>query len=259
MEVGDWAKAETKYEEVISLKKSVYGSKSLPAAKTVNDYAVVLAKHGRLEEALRQYEEARGIYEALLKLEKNQDLHLLASFDFGESANLFSFDMTLIDLNIASIKSKKGDYKGALVSYEKGVVGLRLYLEQERNHGSDFVETTKMTAQKRHLVSAIGRIGSLKMKLRDNKGALEAYLTLLKEVDNSSPISSKMEKAKAHVKCATIYRQMGNREDNRNAVVQLKEALQMYTQLHGTTHKDTQAIASSLRQWKEQDALSNNL
>lgn len=95
------------------------------------------------------------------------------------------------------------------------------------------------------------------MKLRDNDGALTAYLTLLKEVNKDSPPASQMEKAKAHVKCATIFRQMSNVEGNANAVAHLKQAFNMYTHLHGSGHKDTKAIASSLRQWQRMDAEMN--
>ena len=63
-----------------------------------------------------------------------------------------------------------------------------------------------------------------------------------------------MEKAKAHVKCATIFRQSGGKENNENAVAQLELALQMYTVLHGQNHKDTKAISSSLRQWQRIDS-----
>lgn len=254
-ELGDWAKAKTKYEDVIALKISVYGTNSLPVARTVNEYAVGLAKYGHMDESLYQYEVARGIYEVLLSTGKTQSLYLFLSLYSQDSSNKFSLDMTLIDLNIASIKSKKGDFNGALYSYERGVIGLRLHLAKSNQDYNEGMETSKLISQKRHLVSAIGRIGSLKMKVKDNAGALQAYLTLIKEVSNTSPTSSRTEKAKAHVKCATIYRQMGNTQDNKNAVNQLRDALQMYTQLHGSSHKDTKAIASSLQQWQEQDAL----
>ena len=92
------------------------------------------------------------------------------------------------------------------------------------------------------------------MKLRDNDGALQAYVILLKEVGNGSPTASQMEKAKAHVKCATIFRQMGSVDGNVNAIAHLRHAFHMYTLLHGVGHKDTKAIASSLRQWQRMDA-----
>jgi len=253
VEVGDWQGAYNKYESIISLKKKVHGLHSLPVAKIINDFAVVLAKQAYMDDALQRYEEARCIYEILLS-QKGQNSSLLASLNVTELLHKCAFDLTLIDLNIASIRSKKGDYEGALNYYEIGVEGLRRHLDQSLIRPEVNINT-KLVAQKRHLVSAIGRIGSIKMKLRDNIGALEAYLTLLDEVDNSSPTSLKIEKAKAHVKCATIYRQIGNRIGNESAVTQLKEALQLYSQLHGSNHKDTKAIASSLCQWLEQDEL----
>jgi hypothetical protein len=56
----------------------------------------------------------------------------------------------------------------------------------------------------KHLVAALGRIGSIKMKRGDHD--LEAYLMLVDEVDDDSPLTSHIEKAKAHIKCATIFR-----------------------------------------------------
>merc|ERR1712070_273900 len=156
----------------------------------------------------------------------------------------FSFDITLIELNIASIKSKLGNYQGALESYERGVKGLRIQIEKEKSQSEG--GGSRLAAQKRHLVSAMGRIGSMRMKLKNNAGALKAYLTLIKEVGKKSPAQSQMEKARAHVKCATIFRQTGTKENNALAISHLSQALQMYTILHGANHKDTKAIGSSL-------------
>lgn len=251
VDLGDWVEAEKKYENVISLKKTVYGTKSLPVARSIYDYAVVMAKYGQIDESLYQYEVARKIYEELLSTETTPCLSF--SVYTQDSLSKISLDITLIYLNIASIKSKKGNLKGAITSYERGVCGLRLYLEKASQGENEYIEISKLLSLKRHLVSAISRIGSLKMKERDHQGALQAYLALIKEVDCKSPTSSKMEKAKAYVKSATIYRQMGNLLANKNAVNHLIDALKMYTDLHGNTHKDTKAIALSLQKWKEQD------
>lgn len=232
---GDWEHATLKYDEVISMRQKAYGNESISVAKSMNEYAVVLAKHNRMSEALRQYETARDVYVAINKQEK------------------FSFDITLIELNIASIKSKLGNYQGALESYERGVVGLRLQIQMEMKV-NDSPENSRLAVQKRHLVSAMGRIGSMRMKLKDNSGALKAYLMLIKDVDKKSPKPSQMEKARAHVKCATIFRQTGTAENNVLAISHLSQALQMYTILHGVDHKDTRAIGSSLKQWQKTDA-----
>jgi hypothetical protein len=104
---------------------------------------------------------------------------------------------------------EKGDLAGAIKSYADGVRGLRQYeAAQEKlmaTTGSG--ETGKNTSHVKHLVAALGRIGSLKLKVGDNMGALEAYQALLAEVADESPPASKVEAAKAHIKCATIYRQ----------------------------------------------------
>ena len=103
----------------------------------------------------------------------------------------------------------------------------------------------------RHLVSALGRIGSLKLKQGEKNGALEAYASLFKEVGSSeSPVASRLKKAKAHIKCATIHRQSGERENNKHDIIHLREALNMCTDLYGAKHKDTVAVAS-LQQWME--------
>lgn len=235
----DWENATLKYDEVIQMKQQVYGNNSVSVAKTINAYAIILAKHNRMSESLRQYEAARNVYVSINTLSPPQDK--------------YSFDITLIELNIASIKSKLGNYQGALESYERGVEGLRLQIKKETDN-NDGPDNARLMAQKRHLVSAMGRIGSMRMKLKDNAGALKAYLTLIKEVDKKSPTPSQMEKARAHVKCATIFRQAGTKENNGLAITHLNHALQMYTILHGANHKDTKAIGSSLRQWQKTDA-----
>ena len=246
---GDFQAATALYENVISRKQSVHGEFSVATAKTINDYAVILAKNGRMDDALARYEKARATYEQALD-------GLPASMSWlnhGESAAKCGFDMSLINLNIASIKSKKGDIAGAINSYEIGVNGLRKYKEELELAG-DEAGKNKNSSHMRHLVSALGRIGSLKLKSGDKNGALEAYASLFKEVDNmESPMASRLEKAKAHIKCATIYRQSGERDDNKHAIIHLREALNMYTDLYGAKHKDTVAVATSLQQWMEEE------
>jgi len=246
---GDFQAATALYENVISRKQSVHGEFSVATAKTINDYAVILAKNGRMDDALARYEKARSTYEqALDGLPPS-----MSWLNHGESAAKCGFDMALINLNIASIKSKKGDVGGAINSYEIGVQGLRKYKEELELAGDD-AGKNKNSSHMRHLVSALGRIGSLKLKQGDKNGALEAYASLFKEVDNNeSPVASRLEKAKAHIKCATIYRQSGEREDNKHAIIHLREALNMYTDLYGTKHKDTVAVATSLQQWMEEE------
>jgi hypothetical protein len=97
-----------------------------------------------------------------------------------------------------------------------------------------------------------GTDGSLKLKLGDRNGALEAYAALFGEVDSNSAVPSRLEKSNAHIKCATIYRQSGERKDNKHAILDLREALNMYTELYGPKHKDTVAVATSLGQWMDE-------
>lgn len=241
IDLGEWDQAAKHFSDVISKKKAVYGEGSVSVAKTINSYAILLAKHGRMDEALANYEAARRTYEDV-------PTSLLQDPEFDIKCR---YDVTLINLNIASIRSKKGDLQGAILSYEEGVQGLRQYEAaqetlQKPNGGADLGKNTSHT---KHLVAALGRIGSLKLKIGDNSGALEAYQALLSEVDSSSPSASQIEKAKAHIKCATIYRQDDAKNSHLKSISHLREALEMYTNLFGPEHKDTLAIAASLRQW----------
>jgi len=202
-----------------------------------------------MDDALRQYEEARMTYERVAAPSVSPDS--VASVNSVDVLAKCSLDICLINLNIASIKSKKGDLPGAIAAYEEGVRGIRGYEQGYRNRLGE--PSDKMASHRRHLVSALGRIGSLKLKCGDNNGSLEAYAQLLKEVDNESPTSSQMEKAKAHIKCATIHRQGSSERDKRNAIKHLQEALTMYTYLYGENHRDTMAVSSSLRQWRAEE------
>ena len=251
---GDFQAATALYENVISRKQSVHGEYSVATAKTINDCAVILAKNGRMEDALGRYEKARKTYErALAGLPPS-----MSWLNHGESAAKCGFDMALINLNIASIKSKKGDIAGAINAYNVGVQGLRKYKEDLELAGDD-AGRNKNSSHMRHLVSALGRIGSLKLKQGDRNGALEIYVILFKEVDDKSPTVSRLEKAKAHIKCATIYRQSGEKEDNKHAINHLREALNMFIDLYGKNNKDTVAVATSLQQWEEeQNSRSEN-
>ncbi|KAL7468353.1 hypothetical protein ACHAXS_010664 [Conticribra weissflogii] len=248
---GDFQAATALYDNVINRKQSVHGEDSVATAKTINDYAVILAKNGKMDDALMRYEMARTTYERALEGLPPS----MSWLNHGESAAKCGFDIALIYLNIASIRSKKGDLEGAINSYEKGVQGLRKYKEDLEMTG-DEAGKNKNSSHMRHLVSALGRIGSLKLKQHDKNGSLEAFKALFKEVDSESPVPSKLEKAKGHIKCATIYRQSGERDDNKLAIGHLREALNMYTELYGTKHKDTVAVATSLQQWMDEEQQS---
>lgn len=241
VDLGEWDKATQCFDDVIRKKKMVYGEGNVSVAKTINSYAILLAKHGRMNEALANYEAAKATYEKVPP-------SIVQDAEFEIKCK---YDTTLINLNIASIRSKKGDLPGAIKSYADGVRGLRQYeAAQEKlvaTTGSG--ETGKNTSHVKHLVAALGRIGSLKLKVGDNAGALEAYQALLAEVADDSPSASKIEAAKAHIKCATIYRQEDGSTAHGKSISHLREALDMYTALFGPNHKDTLAIASSLRQW----------
>jgi tetratricopeptide (TPR) repeat protein len=240
VDIGDMDKAESMFEEVIAMKMSVYGEHSVPVAKTINSYAILLAKHGRMNQAMGNYEAARATYE-----QAPPPLIYDAEFEIK-----CSYDVTLITLNIASIWSKKGDLQRALACYEEGVVGLRKYDEAmlELHDGKDGGEGGKSSSHK-HMVAALGRIGSIKLKLGDEGGALDAYLRLLEEVNDDSPLASHTEKAKAHIKCATIYRQKDDADSRAKSVDHLREAFRMYKAIFGPDHKDTVAIKTSLDQW----------
>ena len=245
VDLGDLDKAQSMYEEVISMRRKVYGDGCVPVAKTINAYAILLAKHGRMNLALINYESAKRTYEAV-------PAQLIRDPDFEVKCK---YDVTLINLNIASIRSKKGDLNEAIACYEEGVRGLREYEAAQAELQKDPMASdtaVKNTAHK-HLVAALGRIGSLKLKVGDNNGALEAYMTLLHEVKDDSPAASQTEKAKAHIKCATIFRQQDGPDSHAHSVSHLREALDMYTAIFGPDHKDTAAIASSLRQWLSED------
>ena len=243
VDLGDMDKAQSMFEEVISMRKNVYGENSVPVAKTVNAYAILLAKHGRMNLALQNYEAAKLTYESV-------PVQLIKDPEFDVKCK---YDVTLINLNIASIRSKKGDLKEAISCYEEGVRGLREYEAAQAELQKDLKSSEGKNTAHKHLVAALGRIGSLKLKIGDNNGALEAYMTLLREVKEDSPSASQTEKAKAHIKCATIFRQQDGPNSHSQSIAHLREALDMYTAIFGPDHKDTSAIASSLRQWLSED------
>jgi len=245
VDIGDVRKAEAMFEEVIAMKQTVYGENSVAVAKTINSYAILLAKHGRMNDALRHYEIARATY-------SKAPPSIIVDPEFEAKC---SYDLTLITLNIASIYSKKGDLQRALRCYEDGVKGLSDYeeaTEKIREVNGAVLASTKHSSHK-HVVAALGRIGSIKVKLGDQEGALEAYMYLIDQVTDESPIASHIEKAKAHIKCATILRKRETKNDKESAVTHLKEALRMYKALYAPDHKDTVAISTTLKQWLAED------
>jgi tetratricopeptide (TPR) repeat protein len=250
VDLGEWDKAAQTFNDVISKKKAIYGEGSVSVAKTINSYAILLAKHGRMNEALANYEAAKATYDAVPPT-------LLEDAEFEIKCK---YDITLINLNIASIRSKKGDLQGAIKSYADGVRGLRQYEASQEKliETTGMGETGRNSSHVKHLVAALGRIGSLKLKLGDNMGALEAYKALLEEVTDESPQASKVEAAKAHIKCATIYRQEEGSKAHSQSISHLRAALEMYTELFGPDHKDTLAIASSLRQWLAEEPVRHS-
>ena len=248
VDIGDVRKAESMFEEVISMKQAVYGENSVQVAKTINSYAILLAKHGRVQDAMRNYEIAKTTYE-------RAPPPIIYDSEFEMKC---SYDMTLITLNMASIYSKQGNLDKALTCYMDGVKGLEVYeghlarLEESRG----WIDASQKQSAHKHMMAALGRIGSLKLKLGDNDAALEAYMSLIGTVEEDSPVASHVEKAKAHIKCATIFRQREGTENREQSVEHLREAHRMYKTLYGGQHKDTAAIESSLKQWLAEDKKS---
>lgn len=240
VDLGDYQRAESKYEEVLRLRRVVNGQMSYQVARTHNEYAAILAKQGKLDAAIMQYEEARSSLKGAASLYHSDE----DTDDFDDF-----FNTTVIDLNIASIKAKKGDISGAIKCYE--IVVNDLENSRKRKIDSGFAYEDAIFSK--HIVAAMGRIGSLKLKLGDNSGALKMFEGILKELKDShkSNNSNKLECARAHIKCATIYRQSRSSADR--AVTHLKEAFTLYTQLYGPDHRDTQALQASLRQWQQDD------
>lgn len=242
VDLGDYTRAEAKYEDVLQLRRSVNGQMSYQVARTHNEYAAILAKQGKLDEAIHQYEQAR------ISLRGAASLYSGDTDDFDDR-----FNTTVIDLNIASIKAKKGDIEGAIECYEVVVQDL----QNSRNNSNDLdAMRNEGATYSKHIVAAMSRIGSLKLKLRDNNGALEMFEGILKELlgEKDKTTAMKLETARAHIKCATIYRQA--RSSTRQAISHLREALKLYTHIYGPEHRDTKALSASLRQW-QQDETSN--
>ena len=241
VDIGDVRKAESMFEEVISMKQAVYGENSVQVAKTINSYAILLAKHGRMKDAMKHYELARETY-------RQSSPPLIHDPEFDVKCK---YDVTLITLNIASVYSKQGDLQKALECYTEGVRGLEEFDEDmgRVREMRGILDQTHKASSHKHLIAALGRIGSLRLKQGDNEGALEAYMALITQVDEDSPVSSHHEKAKAHIKCATILRQRPGSENRDESIHHLKEALRMYKALYGADHKDTVAISTTLKQW----------
>ena len=257
-DLGDYTKAEARYEYVIGIRRSLHGNMNPSVARTLNDYAVVLAKHGKIQEAIVQYQAARDAFEGAAASR--------TTFAFVEAGGEYGFiyDAALIDMNIASIKAKSGDVQGAIASYEEGIDKMRQLDKCARMESS-------VDGRSKHIIASMGKIGSLKLKLNDKKGALKAYELVLKECGvnadltsstlSSAPTATKTEVAKAHIKCATIRRALLQEESSSHrlehhemSLNHLKAAFKLYTQLNGLAHRDTQAVAQSLRQWQHEGA-----
>merc|ERR1711982_152511 len=101
----------------------------------------------------------------------------------------------MLDLNIASIKAKKGDLTGAIAAYENVVRVLR-----KSDSDNAPIPANRDASLFKHLLVAMGRIGSLKLKQGDNQGALQAYQEVLNELTDTSPTFVQIEVARSHIK-----------------------------------------------------------
>lgn len=234
-ELGDFTNAEAKYQELIALRQALPNGITYELARTLNDYAAVLAKHGKVDEALARYEESRSVFQRVAgtSLSPNEVL-------FIDSC----YDIVMLDLNIASIKAKKGDLPGAISAYENVVRVLR-----KPDAENAPIPANRDPSLFKHLLVAMGRIGSLKLKQGDNNGALQAYQEVLNELTETSPTFVQIEVARSHIKCAMIFRQESS---TKKAIDHLNSALKMYISLYGPTHRDTQALQASLRKWQQE-------
>lgn len=72
-------------------------------------------------------------------------------------------------------------------------------------------------------------------------------MMLIEEVDEESPLTYHIETAKGYIKCATIFRKRGG--ENRA----VSQALRLYQAIYDPGHKDTTAIATTLKLWLAED------
>jgi len=263
--VGFFDAAGRKYQQCIEIQARIYGAISLPVAKGWSDYGAFLMNKSKTttkyDDAIEAYAKARAAYKALSSKSNKQQPSTSCTVTY-------LYQAALMLLSTASIKVKQKDAAAAILSYQKGIDEIRLL----PNYGDD----ANGTAMLKHLVSASMKLGGLKAKRGDDVGALQAYESILEYVctgqgsicisttdDNEAAVSATtttlpcsphsdliLDAGKAHIKCATIRQTMNQPA---LAIVHLKEALKHYTIKYGVSHRDTQAIAGSLRQLQLQD------
>lgn len=257
--VGFYVEAGRKYEQCIEIQSRIYGAVSVPVAKGLNDYGTFLTKrHGidRYDDAIEVYAKARAAYKALA-------VRACASGNSNAtSTTSLSYQAALMMLSTASIKVKQKDVAAAILSYQKGIDEIRQLLPDvtvtaakgKGSPGECEHEVATCTAMLKHVISASMKLGSLKAKRGDDVGALQAYESIIQYVNVNVGAASvselTLDVGKAHIKCATIRQTM---DQQSLAIGHLREALKNYTIKYGVSHRDTQAIAGSLRQLQLQE------
>mmetsp|Transcript_40424 Transcript_40424/g.79103 ORF Transcript_40424/g.79103 Transcript_40424/m.79103 type:complete len:1645 (-) Transcript_40424:50-4984(-) len=218
-ELGFYKLSIEKYEEVISIRRSIYGERSSLVAQTLHDYARVLSMHGSHEKALELYKESRMAYET--------------GCSSTEKA-----DAALVTLSMAAVKSRQGDVGGAIEAYEQG--------------SKEFYDLIKIGGDyMRHYVTSMENLATLKMGQKDFRGSLQAYQLILDEISMNKSPSLRLEAAKLHVRSATIINR--NLKNKRDAIFHLREALPIYKDMYGESHRDTLAVLTTLQKWEMEE------
>jgi len=254
--VGFFDAAGRKYQQCIEIQARIYGAISLPVAKGWSDYGAFLLTSKlvtKYDEAIEAYAKARAAYKALSSQSNDNDNENKNNDTSYSYSNMYMYQAALMLLSTASIKVKQKDAAAAILSYQKGIDEIR---QQQHDHAY----TMPML---KHLVSASMKLGGLKAKRGDDVGALQAYESILSlqydtvtdtvtanDEPSHSDINLILDAGKAHIKCATIRQTMNQPA---LAIGHLREALKHYTIKYGVSHRDTQAIAGSLRQLQLQE------
>lgn len=172
-----------------------------------------------------------------------------------EARNLYlstgakELESMLLLFQIAGVNVKKRNAVGAIMSYMRGIDELRAHFGSTR----DMPERIQS-----EVINAHFKLTQLYMKRKEYDVAIGVLDTLLIDIEKSednknsvagSPLIEHI--GKAHIRSASVN-QLLERTDQ--AVYHMRRALEIYTLRLGVGHRDTQAIAHSLRLLQKQQS-----
>lgn len=213
--VGDLDSALVLLNQSVAIKGSLVDSVSVEMANAYEGLAFLWYQKGESREAVRYYEQAKAIREAL-QLTDDSGMAFLYSMMAGAYSQIGQFQ-TALDLNLEALRIREGLYAAVhpMVATSLSNVGVSYYdlgdYEQAMVFHNRALATRRATLGEQHadVVASLFNIGDILFEKGDYEQALDRYSEALR-IDQALYSDTHPHLALCYEKIGRVYRKIGD-------------------------------------------------